>query len=240
MVTVGASGAITGLIGALFVMSFNPYADIDQQRAMRRTALRFGLPALAPLAWSASGGVDYFAHAGGAIAGGAVGMVICLVWSADSVRPNFARRAGLAALAGFAGALLCSGVVATRYAGYAAEAGQYVRTSDIPANLHVGAQKSAELLARYPKDPVAHLIRAVYLLESHRLGEAESALRTTITLAAADVAAGVVRVQAQAILAAVLVDQGRHTEAKTFAKETCRARDSDPMKQVLTKAKLCG
>src|SRR5215468_11218878 len=52
--SVGASGAITGLIGALFVMSFNPYADVDQQRAMRRTALRFGVPALLPLAWGAS------------------------------------------------------------------------------------------------------------------------------------------------------------------------------------------
>ena len=38
--------AITGLVAALFVMSFNPYADDDQQRRMRKTALRFGVPAL--------------------------------------------------------------------------------------------------------------------------------------------------------------------------------------------------
>src|SRR5262249_59599907 len=71
--SVGASGAITGLLGALFVMSFNPYADVDQQRKMRKTALRFGVPALLPLAWGASGGVDYFGHAGGALAGAPIG-----------------------------------------------------------------------------------------------------------------------------------------------------------------------
>jgi membrane associated rhomboid family serine protease len=238
--TVGASGAITGLIGALLVMSFNPYADIDQQRAMRRTALRFGVPALAPLAWGASGGVDYFAHAGGAIAGGAVGAFICLVWSADSARPNFARRAGLIALAGFAGSLLCSGVAAAHYAAYAAEAKQFVRLSEVPANMRMGAQKSADLLVRYPKDPIAHLLRAVYFVDERRLSEAEAELRAAIALAAADIAGGAIRVQAQAILAALLVDQGRHAEAKTLAAESCRASDSDPTKRILVKAKLCG
>ena len=238
--SVGASGAITGLIGALFVMSFNPYADVDQQRAMRRTALRFGVPALLPLAWGASGGVDYFAHAGGAIAGGATGMVICLVWTADSVRPTHARLAGLVALAGFAGALLCTGFAASHYPAYAAEAGQYVRLSEIPANMRAGAQKSAALVARYPKDPIAHLLRAVYFVDEQRLGEAEAELRATIALAAVDVAAGAIRVQAQAILAALLADQGRHAEAKSLAAESCRRRDFDAMKRILVKAKLCG
>ena len=237
--SVGASGAITGLIGALFVMSFNPYADVDQQRLMRRTALRFGVPALLPLAWGASGGVDYFAHAGGAIAGGAVGMVICIVWSADSVRPNHARLAGLIALASFAGSLVCAGIAATHYAAYAAEAQQFVRLSEIPPNMRAGAQKSADLLARYPKDPISHLLRAVYFVDEHRLGEAEAELRATIALAAADLAAGAIRVQAQAILAALLIDQGRHAEAKTLAAESCRMRDIDPMKRIMVKAKLC-
>lgn len=237
--TVGASGAITGLIGALFVMSFNPYADVDQQRAMRKTALRFGVPALLPLAWGASGGVDYFAHAGGAIAGGATGMVICLVWSADSIRPNHARLAGLLALAGFAGSLIASGFVVMHYSAYKAEAGQYVRLSEIPASMRTGAQKSADLVARYPKDPIAHLLRAVYFVDQHRLGEAETELRATIALAGADIAGGAIRMQAQGILAALLADQGRLTEAKALAADSCHARDSDPMKRILMKAKLC-
>jgi rhomboid protease GluP len=238
--SVGASGAITGLIGALFVMSFNPYADVDQQRAMRKTALRFGVPALLPLAFGASGGVDYFAHAGGAIAGGATGMIICVVWSADSIRPNHARLAGLIALAGFAGALLASGFAAVHYPAYAAEAGQYVRLAEIPANMRAGAQKSADLVARYPRDPISHLLRAVYFVDEHRLNDAEAELRSAIALAAADIAGGAIRMQAQGILAALLADQGRHTEAKTLAADSCRGPDSDPMKRILAKAGLCG
>jgi membrane associated rhomboid family serine protease len=237
--SVGASGAITGLLAALFVMSFNPYADVDQQRTMRRTALRFGVPALLPLVWGASGGVDYFCHAGGALAGGAVGMLICVVWSHDSVRPNFARVAGMIALAGFAGSLLASRFAAAHYDAYAAEARQFIRLAEIPKDMRAGAQGSADLLARYPKDPLAHVIRAVYFVEAHRLGEAEGELRDAIKVAGADVAGRAIRARAQAILAAVLMDQGRRAEAKDLAAETCRAPDSDPMKRVMVKAKLC-
>ena len=66
---VGASGAITGLIAALFVASFDPEADVDQTMSRLKTSLFFGVPALLPLAFGASGNVDYFAHAGGALAG---------------------------------------------------------------------------------------------------------------------------------------------------------------------------
>ena len=237
--SVGASGAVIGLLAALFVMSFNPYADVDQQKAMRRTALRFGVPALAPLAWGASGGVDYFCHAGGALAGGAMGMLICVVWSHDSVRPNFAKVAGLVALGGFALSLLASGFAAARYSAYAADAAQFIRVSEMPKDMRAGAQRSAELLARYPKDPVAHLLRAVSFLDERRVNEAEAELRATITLAAADVAGAGIRVQAQAILAGLMMDQGRRAEAKAFAADACRLRDSSPMKRVLAKANLC-
>jgi membrane associated rhomboid family serine protease len=240
MISVGASGAITGLLAALFVMSFNPYADVDQQRTMRRTALRFGVPALAPLAWGASGGVDYFCHAGGALAGGAVGMVICSVWSHDSVRPNFARVAGVVALAGFAGALLSSGFAATRYPAYAAQARQFVRLDEMPTDAR-GAKRAAELAARYPKDPLAHMTYALDLANKGQLGQAEAELRDAIALARADPAGGAIRARAQALLAALLQAQGRHEEAEAMAAEACRSyRDSNPLKLFLQKAKVCG
>jgi hypothetical protein len=47
------------------------------------------------------------------------------------------------------------------------------------------------------------------------------------------------RVRAQAILGALLADQGRREEAKALAAETCRANSYDAMKRVLIKAKLC-
>ena len=237
--SVGASGAITGLVAALFVMSFNPYADGDQRRKMRRTALFFGVPALLPLAWGASGGVDYFGHAGGALAGGAIGVVLWGIWSYDSIRPNHARRAGIAALAGVAFAMVCVGFAGSRYSTHMASAKNFIGASELPANMRDITKRSADLLARYPKDPRAHFFRAISLIEDRRFGDAEAALRTAMAISASDVAGGPVRSQAQAVLAGVLAEQGRHGEAKILAVEACRARASDPMRRELAKLKLC-
>jgi rhomboid protease GluP len=216
MPSVGASGAITGLVGALFVLSFHHRADPMEQRAMRKTSLFFGIPALLPLAFAAAGGtVDYFAHAGGAIASVALALGLCAVWPADRRHPNFARPAALAALTGLAVSIACASVAAARYPSYAAEA-KHIRSSEMPATSRVGAERAAELVARYPKDPRSHLLRAVSFLEANRLSDAEAELRKTMALAASVAGVHLMRNQAQAILAIVLVEQGRRGEAKTW------------------------
>ncbi|HLH93397.1 MAG TPA: rhomboid family intramembrane serine protease [Xanthobacteraceae bacterium] len=234
--SVGASGAITGLVAALFVMSFNPYADDDQQQRMRKTALRFGVPALLPLAFGASGHVDYFAHAGGAIAGGALGMVICAIWS-HSPQPRFARLAGMIALTGLAGSLACSAFAATHFGAYAVQARDYIPAAEMPATLQAGAERSSDLLARYPKDPRAHLLRGYALGEAQQLTAAEAELRQTLALASTDAAGGAVRDQAEVMLAMVLLEQGRRDEAMRLVASACHARSE--MRRVLVKAKLC-
>ena len=234
--SVGASGAITGLVAALFVMSFNPYADEDHQQRMRKTALRFGVPALLPLAFGASGHVDYFAHAGGAIAGGALGMVICAIWS-DSPQPHFARLAGMVALAGLAGSLACSAFAATHYGAYAVKARDYIPAAEMPATLDAGAQRSVDLLARYPKDPRAHLLRGYALGQAQQLAAAEAELRQTLAIASTDASGGAVRDQAQVMLALILLEQGRHREAMPLVANACHARNE--MRRLLAKTKLC-
>jgi membrane associated rhomboid family serine protease len=91
VVSVGASGAITGLIAALFVASFDPEADASQTISRLKTSLFFGVPALLPLAFGASGNVDYFAHAGGALAGGALAI---MPWLAFLSYDGLPRSAG--------------------------------------------------------------------------------------------------------------------------------------------------
>jgi rhomboid protease GluP len=240
MPSVGASGAITGLVGALFVLSFHHRADPIEQRSMRRTSLFFGIPALLPLAFAAVGGtVDYFAHAGGAIAGVALALSLCAVWPADRRHPDLARPAAVAALTGLAVSIACGGVAATRYATYAAEAAHFIRSSEMPATLRVGAQRSAELVARYPNDPRSHLLRAFSLLEANRLSDAEAELRKTMALAASVAGGHLMRNQAQAILAVVLVEQGRRGEARTLAADACRAKGPAAIRRLLEKAALC-
>ena len=240
MPSVGASGAITGLIGALFVVSFHHRADKVDQRAMRLTSLRFGIPALLPLIFASSGETDYCAHAGGAIAGAALGLMLSTIWASDRARPDFARFATMAALTGLAVSILSAGIASGRYAAYAADAAQLIPSAQMPATLKAGPKRSAELLARYPRDPRAHLLQAFAFAEANRYLEAEAELRNTMALASPDAGGRMIRNQAQAILALVLVEQGRRYEARTLAAAgPCRASGQAAIRRMLVKEKLC-
>ena len=235
-VGVGASGAITGLIAALFVASFDPEADADQTMSRLKTSLFFGVPALLPLAFGASGNVNYFAHAGGALAGGALAIMPWLAfWSYDSLP----RSASMTLVVGFAGSLICAGFAAAHYSSYMADAVQYIRASEVPANGKEMASRSLDLVTRYPKDPRAHLFRAVFFLEQESLGAAETEARTAMSLAASDVAGGPVRSGARGLMALLLWAQGRKSEAKAMAVEPCRAKLAE-MRRLLQTSKLCG
>jgi membrane associated rhomboid family serine protease len=85
--TVGASGAITGLIAAAFVMSFHGRADAEDAAKLRRRALFFGVPALLPLFLGVQGHTDYHAHLGGALVGAAVALALAFAWDGTSFRP---------------------------------------------------------------------------------------------------------------------------------------------------------
>jgi membrane associated rhomboid family serine protease len=233
---VGASGAITGLIAALFVASFDPEADAELTMSRLKTSLFFGVPALLPLAFGASGNVDYFAHAGGALAGGALAITPWLAfWSYDSLP----RSAGMTLLAGLVGSLVCAAFAAAHYSSYMADAGQYVRASEMPASTREMASRSSDLVTRYPKDPRAHLFRAIYFIEQNSPAPAETEAQTAMSLAASDVAGGPVRSAAQALLAQLLFVRGRVGEAKAMAAEPCRAKLGE-VRRMLDKSKLCG
>lgn len=235
-VGVGASGAITGLIAALFVASFEPEADAETTMSRLKTSLFFGVPALLPLAFGASGNVNYYAHAGGAVAGGALAITPWLAfWSYDSLP----RSAGMVLLGGFVGSLFCAGFAAAHYRSYMADAGQYIRASEIPASTHEMASRSSDFVNRYPKDPRAHLFRAIYFIEQNSPGPAETEVQAAMSLAASDVTGGPVRSVAQALLAQLLLARGRTAEAKAMAADVCRAKLGD-VRRLLEKSKLCG
>ena len=235
-VGVGASGAITGLIAALFVASFEPEADAEQTMSRLKTSLFFGVPALLPLAFGASGNVNYFAHAGGALAGGALAIVPWLAfWSYDSLP----RSTGIVLLGGFVGSLICAGFAAAHYSSYMADAVQYIRVSEVPPSAGEMTSRSSDLVTRYPKDPRAHLFRAVFFLEKANLSAAETEARTAMSLAASDVAGGPARIGAQGLMAVLLWAQGRNSEAKAMAVEPCRAKLPE-VRRILQKSKLCG
>jgi len=235
VVSVGTSGAITGLIAALFVASFDPEADADQTVSRLKTSLFFGVPALLPLAFGASGNVDYFAHAGGALAGGALAIMPWFVFRSYDSLP---RSGSMTLLAGFGASLICAGFAAAHYSSYMADAAHYIRVSELPTNGNEITRRSLDLVTRYPRDPRSHLFRAIYFMDQRSFGSAETAARTAISLAASDVAGGPVRTGASALMAVALFAQGRDKEAKAMAAESCRAKQGD-VRRILNKTKLC-
>jgi hypothetical protein len=93
--SVGASGAIMGLLAAMFVFTFRQSSGAGRW-AERLNLLRFIIPALLPAA--AEKHIDVAGHLGGAIAGAIVGILIVAAWPRNLALPRLRPlAAGIAA-----------------------------------------------------------------------------------------------------------------------------------------------
>jgi rhomboid protease GluP len=216
-VSVGASGAIMGLIASAFVLSFHVQAE-DMKGRLKMLAVRFMIPALIPT----HAGVDYRCHLGGALAGAALGFVLQVIWPEDRARPVREREAGYAA-AGLC-ALTAVGFLLTAafYGGYARrEAGL------IPDALLLKAPADAatatDLQQRFPRDPRGYLYTGLAELKAGDAAGAEAALRTGLAQedALANDMPPATTPMLQAALAASLQAQGRGEEARAAAAPVC-------------------
>jgi rhomboid protease GluP len=90
LVSVGASGAISGLLAAGLFFSARE-KDPARRRRMQILTGRILIPAVAPIFFheGATGGTDYGAHAGGAMAGLLLCFALSAVWPRDAKRPAF-------------------------------------------------------------------------------------------------------------------------------------------------------
>lgn len=237
--TVGASGAITGVIAALFVVSYHNQCDPVEREAMQRWALRLGVPALGPMLYSASSGVDYAAHLGGAIGGGALAFVVTSAWTGRGFRPPHAVAAGYAALLGLCLAAVSVVPVFAHYRGAALVAAERMPARLMPDDLNKGAKASADLVFLYPKDPKSHFLRAHALVLQKQLHGAEAELRQAIALSTKPADKGILGAS-NAYLALVLLERGARGEAMQRAREGCGSKETPQVTKMLRAAKLCG
>jgi membrane associated rhomboid family serine protease len=100
IVGVGASGGGMGILAALFAMANRLPAD--EADVMRTRALQFLIPSLLPIFLVSEIQVNYFAHAGGAIVGLALGFALLKLWRRDAAKPPFANAMAITALGFFA------------------------------------------------------------------------------------------------------------------------------------------
>ena len=168
-VSVGASGAIMGLLGASLVLSFHAAAEGRRGR-LRLLAIRLLIPALLPT----SGAVDYSCHLGGVLTGAMMGLVLNAAWPRSEPKPPSVREAQW--IAGALAALTALSVLltASQYGAFARREPGLIPDALIPRKT-ADAAEAADLLSRFPRDPRAYLYQATADLQASPAAGATSA-----------------------------------------------------------------
>jgi rhomboid protease GluP len=230
MMSVGASGGIMGLLSATVVCSFHGGAK-GQQGRMRFLALRFMIPALLPLSGDSSAHgltIDYSDHAGGAIAGAAMGLLINGVWPQGEPRPVMKPLAETFALACVAVTTVAFLMVAIHFPAYQTMAATLAPDSEIPRDTDRAIEAGQDLVNRFPQDPRAHLFRALSYDRAGMHGAAEDELQTGLSeTPQLDVLGLQLKNFTRLELVRVLIEEGRIPDAKAAAQPICDYRFSD-------------
>jgi rhomboid protease GluP len=243
VVSVGASGAIMGLLAAAFVCSFR-YPAGGPRMQIQMTTLQVLIPSLIPLAVSRTGQhIDFAAHLGGALSGALVGWAMLKTWSPASSRPAFLPAATVLC-AGGAVALALSFLPVVRDYRTDALGALLMPSEQLPKSNAEAKMKAADLVARYPRDPRAHLYQAGALIDRNDLAGAERELRAG--LAEKDLLKTRFTPELEArmggMLALVLNERNQRPEATAAAQPACATTDGSlaALRDLLVKSKLCG
>jgi rhomboid protease GluP len=244
VVTVGASGAIMALLSATFVCSFHDEAG-GVARRMRYLSLRLILPSLLPSLAGVASHTDFSAHTGGAVAGAVMGFALMILWPEDAPRPAFKPVAYALTGAGAVLAAIAFWLATQASPALAARDTGLIPQNEMPRDSDSGIAASADLAARYPRDPRSHLFRAMHFLQIHDVSDAGDQLRTALDElpAAEGEISEKVEPAVRVMLALTLVAQGRRPEAVAIAQPACATAAADPTfadaLQNLQKAGIC-
>ncbi len=221
VVSVGASGAIMGLLAATLVAAMRlpeGAARTNVQGAMARVLV----PSLLPLASATGAHVDYAAHFGGAVVGALAGLALWKTWDRTSPLP---RGALLAKAVVVAGALMLawgvSGVAQARTALTALAPQEQVERA---AAGEAAMESVDDLVRRYPRDPRARYVRATRRLDAGNATGAEEDLRAALAetrVLQTQFTDRRLEVAVRTLLAQVLMPRGRDAEARSTVAPVC-------------------
>jgi membrane associated rhomboid family serine protease len=244
MVSVGASGAIMGLLAAAYVASFRLPAGTKSRWRIQTGAARLLVPALLPLAASGGAHIDYGAHLGGTLSGALAAFLMLREWSDKERLPGLRHIALGAGVVGMVALLAASTAIVAGYPRYQTLTG-LIPESDYPKDQAEGEAHAADLVARYPQDPRAHFYRGAALAKARDYEAAEQELRIAV-----DEADDLhfyfdphLPNAMRALLVGVLLEEGRDAAAKAAAQPLCAAPPEtappDSLKQMLVDQHLC-
>jgi rhomboid protease GluP len=241
VVSVGASGVLMGVLAALLALSWRVPPG-EERVQMQMLSLQLLVPSLIPIATSRTGAqIDFAAHLGGALAGGAVGWVLMRVWSRREAVPPAARPVGAVALVAAAALVASVGLAAQNREDVVLELA-LIPKNELPATTGEGAQKAKELIARYPRDPRAHLFAATVAIEAYDLPAAERELRAAVAekqILERFFAGTELSLFLHEELGRVLVEQGKRDEARAVVEPFCVAGKDGQLPPGLVELGLC-
>lgn len=224
IVGTGASGAILALVAATFVFSLHDKASARSSR-MQVISVRLAVPAILPMFTTASSHIDYNAHAGGALAGIVMGLVLMLLWPPEETRPS-GRPLALA--------IVLVSLMASSFGFWKASvtppnddvtvsADGLIPEASVPTATADGIARSADLVAHYPKDPRAHLFRGLHFLKINDIADANTQFRAAFEQRGALDAetGGQFETSVRLFYAATLLSQGERPEAADIAGPAC-------------------
>jgi rhomboid protease GluP len=231
-----------GTFAAILVLSFRYPKSSAARGNLLGSSIQVLVPSMLPLA--TTGGIDYAAHGGGALAGGAVALLMLKLWPDDAPLPKQPTLAGTIAGLGALVTLASVGMVAHDYPRFLKLRG-LIPQAEVPKGDPDSRARSAALVARYPDDPRAHVERAIALIQARDPigGERELAIALTQADALRFYLGNAYANTVHVLLASLQLDLGRVAEAKLTAKTACDAVGSDqppaPMLKLLVGHHLC-
>ncbi|MBS2029485.1 MAG: rhomboid family intramembrane serine protease [Deltaproteobacteria bacterium] len=222
-ISVGASGAIMGLLAAAFAVSFR--LPEPNRSGVQAQLMRILVPSLLPIATTGyeRGHVDLGAHLGGALLGGVLGAVLMKRWPRSEVVAPWQKPAmGVAAIGVLA--FVVAAVQVPRHFDTYALTTVLAPQEELPEKLaETTPDKLDALVKKYPRDPRTHFFRALLALSNEdgklaesecRAGLAEDAvLRTQFS--------PMLKERITGLLAHVLAVTEREDEAKKLAAPLC-------------------
>ena len=223
LVSVGASGAIMGLLAAALVAAMR-LPEGPARSHVQGTMARVLIPSLLPLASVGGARVDYAAHFGGAIAGALVGLALWKTWDAGSPTPRGRRLAlGITLL----------GMIGLAWGGYGVVQTRGVATALAPqeeiARVATGTASPATLDAlvrRWPRDPRARFVRAAARINGDNPAGAEEDLRAALAderVLRTGFRDRRLEIEVRTLLAQVLAQRGEEAEARAVVAPVCHA-----------------
>ena len=180
LVSVGASGAIMGLFAAAYAAGHHYPAASPMRTFLQTGSLRVLIFSMIPLFNGLFGQtVDLAAHFGGAAGGALLGGLLVAVWRPEDILPPYRKLAWALAVAGVCGAFYAGVEIAKRYEQYDL-ASNLIPVHELPKDFEVGKEQSEALVASYPRDPRAHMYRAIALMEAEDGAGAEREWRAAL------------------------------------------------------------